>query len=233
MSMKTITIIVVFVLLTGPIASLAAETDDSGQNIEERIAQLEAGNWTVDEQSAILADIIAESKKLADEQERKQQIAKTVGQATRSLKQRAPLVIGTVSSQLDDDSLSVFTAAAILSAGESSPAVLESLMQSQKESETRKAIVESSARQPVKILGVDTASNVRPAVAEADTRSPSVLASDDTMDLSYERTTTSLQIETSTDDQEPEREATATETKTPPQPPEIPPRPPAIPYRGQ
>ena len=183
-------------------------------------AEKAAAKVTMDKQiaadlAAVLADLEAG---LLTTDARTQRIAQLVA----SLHQIDPLhsidILADFSRRVPTDSLSSLSAAAVMSAGARSPAVLEAIVEAQGDDSSRTVAVHTGALNPTQILGTRTAAQMRPTELQpASVPQPTpVIAA------------TSSRIEADI------RSVSSVEAlPPPPQPPGIPPRPPALPYRGQ
>ena len=138
-------------------AAQAGPTNVNGEPAD----QAEPGNMGLfEELAAAIAEIEAD---FLDADERAQRIAILIARATRSNPMGTAPVLASLSRGLTPENLSVVSAAAIMSSGTSSPAVLRALVDAQGEDAIRTEAVRLGAVNPVAILGRRTAGLMRPA----------------------------------------------------------------------
>ena len=127
---------------------------------EETTAQAEP---TEEEISEELAAAIAEIEaNFLDADERVQRIALLIAHAVRSGPMGSASGLADLSRRVSATVLPVVSAAAIMSSGTSSPAVLRALVDAQGDDTTRAEAVRRGATNPVAILGTQTAALMQP-----------------------------------------------------------------------
>lgn len=198
----------------------------------EPAAQAEPGNVGISEElAAALAEIDAD---FLDADKRAQRIAILIARATRLDPLGTASALAKLSWRLSPEDLSLVSAAAIMSAGTRSPAVLKTLVDAQGDDTVRADAVRLAATDPVDVLGRETAARMQPAelqppgvnpievTAVSEPMTPELFATPQTLPATPPSFAETLGVGGAPTPQPP-----------PPQPPGLPPRPPALPYRGQ